>query len=612
MTGARAGAKERWGGQDEVGKSRSERPYSYSDLGLHQWDAALSADAGSCLGLDFGGTLSKIVFFEPSQALPAHARINTLQGFMLGSTEYGTSGVRDEELSFASERLGGRLHFIRFETAHTMGAIRMLENVQHNISRVHATGGGSYKYSKLVKDKLGIRMLKQDELQTVVRGIIFTLLEHPDSACFTYKTEPKDRLSNNLHAHIAHGDALTPSDKVTIPMKLPDAFPFLVVNIGSGVSIINVTSPSSFKRVSGTAVGGATYYGLCKLLLRCRTFDEAMDLAELGDSRNVNLTVQDIYGGSYESAGLSGEVTASFFGRCAQTQGTVRTSRLRKRPYVSVLEKLGLVLIALLCANLLAGLRALPAVLLDAGAADSSTAGAGAEVAGLAAALREVVLLLLPGSIAYLVFWSSEAALSSSHPPDLPPPLPSQPHPASRLAAAAAEAATAKAAKALKAARGEQPQTAFEEADIARALVVMVAQNVTQIAFLNAKIHQSKRVLFTGNFLRHNNIALRALSSMMGNWSQGEVQALFMEHEGYFGAIGSFLHSLGADLDKLEGSTPPHSGTAPPSAGRDRDRDRDTDGDRSPLDRSNSEEGNNVIEDLLFKGEFPRRRPSIK
>jgi pantothenate kinase len=34
------------------------------------------------------------------------------------------------------------------------------------------------------------------------------------------------------------------------------AFPYLVVNIGSGVSILKVTGPGKAERVSGTSLGG--------------------------------------------------------------------------------------------------------------------------------------------------------------------------------------------------------------------------------------------------------------------------------------------------------------------------------------------------------------------
>ena len=37
-------------------------------------------------------------------------------------------------------------------------------------------------------------------------------------------------------------------------------YPYLLVNIGSGVSICKVNSPDSFERVSGTSLGGGTFW----------------------------------------------------------------------------------------------------------------------------------------------------------------------------------------------------------------------------------------------------------------------------------------------------------------------------------------------------------------
>lgn len=545
-------------GEKKADKKAFPRPYSYSDLGFGTWENAMNTtlDAGKCLGLDFGGTLSKIVFFEPT-ALPDY--VTPLHKFLLRQDAYGSSGKRDSELSFSSERLGGRLHFIYFETSQTEGAVRLLKGFQHNIRRVSATGGGAFKFSSIIKEQLGIRLTKQDELQTVVRGITFTLLERPDQECFTLRPVDESEASNMSQDKlgISHVDALSyEMAKVPVPMPVGgDIFPLLVVNIGSGVSIINVTSPSSFKRVSGTAIGGATYYGLCKLLLRCKSFDEAMDLAQLGDSRNVNLTVQDIYGGSYEQVGLSGEITASFFGKCASAFGGVRTARSRKKAFVPFVEKLCLIVIALLCANLLKDSQL--------GDEDLSYLKLG----------RELVLLLMPLGMAYFVLLSSEAQLTSSQPPENPPP---------------SSSSSSKPPKSSSRASRKPGNGVFEEADVARALVIMVAQNVTQIAFLNAKLYKSKRVLFTGNFLRSNQIALRALCSMIHIWSKGEIQALFMEHEGYFGAIGTFLNSCGLDSEtRADAKDIP---------------------EETISDESSSDEDINVINDLLYKGEFPRRR----
>lgn len=46
-------------------------------------------------------------------------------------------------------------------------------------------------------------------------------------------------------------------------------------------------------------------------------FDELLQLAEIGDHRNVDMLVKDIYGKDYTMQGLSGDLLASSFGKVA-------------------------------------------------------------------------------------------------------------------------------------------------------------------------------------------------------------------------------------------------------------------------------------------------------
>jgi hypothetical protein len=66
-----------------------------------------------------------------------------------------------------------------------------------------------------------------------------------------------------------------------------DLFPYLLVNIGSGVSILKVDSDQSSQRVSGSSLGGGTFWGLCRLLTRVRAFDEMLELSMRGDNSKV-------------------------------------------------------------------------------------------------------------------------------------------------------------------------------------------------------------------------------------------------------------------------------------------------------------------------------------
>jgi hypothetical protein len=73
----------------------------------------------------------------------------------------------------------------------------------------------------------------------------------------------------------------------------------------------------------------------------------------------------------------------------------------------------------------------------------------------------------------------------------------------------------------------------------------MVTNNIGQVSYLNAKLHSTPRIYFIGNFLRGNKISEKRLAYAINYWSKGEMEALFLEHEGYFGALGAFLLSQG-------------------------------------------------------------------
>lgn len=53
-------------------------------------------------------------------------------------------------------------------------------------------------------------------------------------------------------------------------------YPFILVNVGSGVSVLAVRGPNDYKRISGTSLGGGTFLGLCCLLTGCNTFEEGL------------------------------------------------------------------------------------------------------------------------------------------------------------------------------------------------------------------------------------------------------------------------------------------------------------------------------------------------
>lgn len=159
--------------------------------------------------------------------------------------------------------------------------------------------------SKLFQERFGIQLQKEDEMKCAVAGANFLLQTIRDEA-FTFTEGRKD--------FIIHKDGLQGSD---------DLFPYLLVNIGSGVSIIKVDR-DGFERVGGTNIGGGTFWGLCRLLTGLKDFDEMLACSAEGDNSKVDMLVGDIYGGrDYAKVGLSSGTIASSFGRVVMDEGSL-------------------------------------------------------------------------------------------------------------------------------------------------------------------------------------------------------------------------------------------------------------------------------------------------
>jgi type II pantothenate kinase len=98
----------------------------------------------------------------------------------------------------------------------------------------------------------------------------------------------------------------------------------------------------------------------------------------------------------------------------------------------------------------------------------------------------------------------------------------------------------------------ENPREGVKEEDLALALLMMITNNIGQVAHLNAQLHHCSKIFFVGSFLRHNPISARRLAFAIDFWSSGSMEALFLVHEGYFGALGTFLQSaFGDDVDGI-------------------------------------------------------------
>ncbi|KAG8439179.1 hypothetical protein GDO86_005411 [Hymenochirus boettgeri] len=350
-------------------------------------------------GMDIGGTLVKLSYFEPVDITAEEEQeevesLKSIRKYLTSNVAYGSTGIRDVHLELKDLTLFGRrgnLHFIRFPTQDLPTFIQMARD--KNFSTLHtvlcATGGGAYKFEEEFRTIGNLQLHKVDELDCLVKGLLYI-----DSISFNGQAECY-YFENSSH----------PERCQKMPFNLDDPYPLLVVNIGSGVSILAVHSKDCYKRVCGTSLGGGTFLGLCSLLTGCESFEEALEMASAGDSTNADKLVRDIYGGDYERFGLPGWAVASSFGN--------------------------------------------------------------------------------------MIYKDKRESVSKE--------------------------------------------------DLARATLVTITNNIGSIARMCAVNEKINRVIFVGNFLRVNTLSMKLLAYALDYWSNGQLKALFLEHEGYFGAVGALL-----------------------------------------------------------------------
>uniref|UniRef100_U5EQZ6 pantothenate kinase n=1 Tax=Corethrella appendiculata TaxID=1370023 RepID=U5EQZ6_9DIPT len=351
-------------------------------------------------GMDIGGTLTKLVYFEPKDITPDELDkeaeiLSNIRKYLTKNSAYGKTGHRDTHLQMDDVEIRGRrgsLHFIRFPTAEMSNFLSLAKSkgMAQLVTTVCATGGGAFKFEENFRKEVNMKLAKFDELDALIKGILFTET-HNRSECYYWE----------------NASDISISEEKAFDFSQP--YPFILVNVGSGVSVLAVHGPDNYKRISGTSLGGGTFLGLCCLLTGCHTFEEAIQLATKGDHRNVDKLVKDIYGGDYERFALPGDLVASSFGQMNSKE---------RRNTVS----------------------------------------------------RE---------------------------------------------------------------------------DLANATLVTITNNIGSIARMCASNEKIDKVVFVGNFLRVNPISMKLLAYAMDYWSKGTLKALFLEHEGYFGAIGCLLQFNG-------------------------------------------------------------------
>ena len=141
-------------------------------------------------------------------------------------------------------------------------------------------------YYDLLVSSLGVEVRREEEMACLILGLGF--VAHIPEEVFWFSEElvykvshPESALPMTIPAsELPRPSPTPPAYQVSFASTESEAaphFPCLVVNIGSGVSIVKVDEEGGFERVSGTSLGGGTLWGLLSLLTDAQSFDGELD-----------------------------------------------------------------------------------------------------------------------------------------------------------------------------------------------------------------------------------------------------------------------------------------------------------------------------------------------
>ena len=172
-----------------------------------------------------------------------------------------------------------------------------------------STGGYNDHFLKFVGHVFNTEIVKCRDMIPFVITAIDYLNKHTNDCFFSFSGEQAGIINQC-------GKLKQDSRKTQQYFSLKeDLYPYLLVNMRSGSAFIRVDSKDEHNRVCGTSIGSSFYWGVLRLLNAFKDPTEAIVAAGKGDSSNIDMSVGDIYGGSYPGIGLPGNLIASSFGK---------------------------------------------------------------------------------------------------------------------------------------------------------------------------------------------------------------------------------------------------------------------------------------------------------
>jgi len=164
------------------------------------------------------------------------------------------------------------------------------------------------KVEKLIFNLFAVKLIKLGHInQLSILGLEYISENIPKS----FFDLPGQHIYNLVQVghklnEVTHKNYYTLKDKI---------FPFLMANIVEGVSVYKVESADNFNRIGGNTFGMTSYWSLVSMACGYVDPEVAVKDAIKGNNELIDLSVGDIYGGSYDKFNLNSQIIASSFGK---------------------------------------------------------------------------------------------------------------------------------------------------------------------------------------------------------------------------------------------------------------------------------------------------------
>lgn len=179
----------------------------------------------------------------------------------------------------------------------------LYDYLTRNSAPVKITGIGGKLVGPHIERVYGISLTFTPTTPCLIKGLEYMRVHHSPSFYYFLGTDLR---------HISTIGKFSDRSAAKINGLMEGEFyPCLLLNVRAGLSIYRLNSPSEYRRIQGSCLGGTTIWSIIKLLTTFKTPEEALRASIEGDNTLIDMSVGDIYGTSYDLAGLNSDVIAS-------------------------------------------------------------------------------------------------------------------------------------------------------------------------------------------------------------------------------------------------------------------------------------------------------------